>query len=474
MMRRVLIALWLYVVVSFGVICADESFTVRVHPTPVAVGEIVRVALSSPVKMALAQVVFQGTLYDMRALSDQIYSVSLPTTGLLPGQYMGDVKLSLGATELLLPFVVQIALPLSSQSAGVEDSSQVLTLDPVANAALKMTALESDLDRVSLEKEVLQQRVDALLSQPQVSSADRTEVNAMRVSLDAKEKEMTEKSKKLSQEWAVLETQKTALSLTEKRLEDREESVSEKEFQVASQNTALSYKREVLKKWEGSLQTQAVALEDEKNRLKKLSLDMQQRQQAVQDTRRELDAKNSDLTSRLSEMAREEATLREAQSSWEAAKEGERSALSEARRLQLERAAVLQQERMALASEKQRQEAALVSANIAAEAVAKEREGLQQQQESIRAQEDRLLRLYTAFQTQQERFFGMTEQLEQRLLRLEESHEKEKRQREIVSLRLDQLEKINESLMSAPTALTETDTASSSVETGENGKKKTK
>jgi len=455
-------------------ISAEDSFTIQLHPTPVAVGEICRLGMSAPVAIEVPKAMFQDKTYSMRRLSDLAYSVTLPTKGLSPGEYHGQIVVRLHGQSLQLPFVVPVSAPIMSRHADVERGSTSLILDAKTETALKMNRLEMDLDRVSLEKEVLQQRIDALSSNGQETAASREARDRLAKDLVEKEKELTEKSAALAQAWDRLSAQETELRVTAQKLEEKEVGLRDKEHELiqtewvlASQNRELSSKTAVLKQWEGVLQQQSSDIETEKTVLRESQLELQQRQQDLQEKRRVLDQMASALHVKTESLLIAQEMLKSDKTKWGAHQSEQSAALAEKSQKQEQKDRELQQSMAALSIEKQHQEAAQAALRKEAEILEKDKASLHQQQSKMAEKDSRLMSLYQEFQQHQERFFGLAEQLQTRMAAMEETQKKDRVRSDAMSLRLSQLEQINASLI-APTTEAYDESAT------ENSKKKTK
>jgi hypothetical protein len=433
---------------------AADSFTVRVYPTPVVAGGVCRVALSSPVSNISPMVLFQGQRYPMRSVSSQVYAARISTQGLVPGSYTGEIFFEIEGVAVRLPFVSQIAKPVSASVPTVERVSRDLVLDSKAEMMLKMNALEEELDRVAIEKETLEQRLNALAKQSEETS-DKAFVEKMRDDIVALEKQVIEnkqlaiqKEAALSQAWELLASEKEGLRITEHRLQEKEKALYEKETMLASQNSELGSRAEVLKQWEGSLQRESVALGMEKNKLRDANVDLHARQLALQEQRVSIDAQSTVVQAELQALRLERDALRVSQESLRlsAASHSEIVAADQRRLAEKESTLVVEMTRLEKEKEAHHQLAAVVSQN--AEALEIEKQRLLAKESQVLADESRLLCLYQDFQSKQERFFGLADQLQSRMLALETWQQQQQLQSDALSLRLSQLEKINEGLLS--------------------------
>ena len=133
---------------------AGDSLTIRV-PTPVVIGTPCRVAMSMPMAGSSPVALFQGKRYPMRTLSAGVYAASWSTKGMSPGTFVGEVVVVVQGQSMSFPFDVQL-MAVPKAHSQIEGRSESVVLDKKTEAVLKMEALEMNLDRVSLEKEMLQ------------------------------------------------------------------------------------------------------------------------------------------------------------------------------------------------------------------------------------------------------------------------------------------------------------------------------
>jgi len=442
-----------------GISAAEESFTLRVHPTPVAIGEVCRLAMFAP-GIDRPEVVFQNKTYTMRRLDSQSYSVALQTKGMSPGAYRGQIVFRLSGQSLQLPFTIHVAAPVTQAPVGSESAVQNLVMDSQTETTLKMNALELAFDRVSLEKERLQQRLEAMSSTAQETQEIREERALLEKRLAEKEGELSKKSVDLSHAWERLAVQETELRVTAERL-------AEKESALVSQNREISSKTETLKQWEGVLQQQSWAIETERNVLRETQSDLQRRQQDLQGQLSVLEKTDAVLQVKTQAILESQAALKSERAAWVSQQSEQSDALAEKSQKQDLKESELQQAMAALSIEQKQHESSQASLRKDAEALAKDRASIQEQQQKLAQQEARLMSLYQEFQQHQDRFFGLAEQLQSRMTAMEETQKEERVRSDAMSLRLSQLEQINASLIAPTTAMQEEITT-------ENSKKKTK
>lgn len=424
----------------------DTSVTVRVHPNPVVVGQTCRVAISVPMAIASPTLVFQGNRYAMRALSGGTYVASWSTAGMGAGRHMGALTFVVGGNQVSVPVEIHGVLPAKAHQ-GIESGSRKIAIDKTTNDSLKIEELETEVLRLSLEKEALQYRVESLPASSEDSQAWDKQRQQMLAELAQKERDLRHKNDALSQQWEKLVAQKEVLTQTHEALMAKEQALVRRESEVASRDVALHSRAETLQKWSEVLQTQASDIATEKATLKDSHLALQRRQQDVQAQRSSLDAQSALLQVQSEQLNTALQKLNLSQQTWEAQYHDESRLLDDRQKVQQAREAEITAELLRLKGLQTQHETDQQALAKQSEALASQEQTLSQRQAQIQAQEQRLTQLYQEFQTHQERFFGLADQLQSRMALLEKRQTSQTEQSEAMALRLAQLEQINASLL---------------------------
>lgn len=446
---------WLGFLLCMGspLLASDASVTVRVHPNPVVVGQTCRVAISVPMAIASPTWVFQGKSYALRALSSGSYMASWSTSGMGAGRHTGDLNFVVDGKQVSVPVEIHMVLPAKTYQ-GIESASRKVVVDKTANDSLKIEELETEVLRLSLEKEALQYRVDTLAT----ASADRgaLERESLLAALAEKDRLLLHKSEDLSRQWEQLIAQKAVMTQTHEALIAKEKEVVARESEVASRDVELNSRAATLQKWSATLQAQASDIAAEKATLKENQIEIQLRQQDLQAQRSALDVQASALQVQSDQLTRQREALAQGQSDWQIQYDAESRQLDERQIAQQTQVSEITTAMAALEAAQAQHAVAQQHLAQQAESTMLQEKILLQRQSEMASQEQRLTTLYQEFQTHQERFFGLADQLQERMLLLEKRQISQSEQSEAMALRLTQLEQINASLMTTTTA-TESD-----------------